>query len=106
MLLECDAFVVAVGDAGADFGGGLALPGHAISVDAFFGAGGALGAVQALKAAAQAGVAEGAIAAAVAGQLIKDVPDFCGLLVDMNLPGILEVRACELSTRKAWAAAR
>jgi len=83
------------GDAGANLGRGLAEPGLLVGVKAFLRAGGALGAVQSLKATAQAGVAQRAVAAAVAGELISDVADLGNLLVDMHLPGITEVVAAE-----------
>ncbi len=54
----------------------------------------------ALIATAQAGVAQGAIAPAIAGELVEYVSDFGGLLVNVNLPRILEVFARELSARK------
>ncbi len=91
LLFEVDALVLMAGDAGADLSGGLAGLGQAIGVEGFLSAGGALGSMQALVAATQAGVAQGAIAAAVAGQLIDDIANFDCLLIDVDLPGIAEV---------------
>ena len=45
-----------------------------------------------LIATAQAGVAEGAIAAAVAGKLVEHAADLDRLLVGVDLPRITEVR--------------
>jgi hypothetical protein len=78
----------------------LAKLGLLVSKEALFGAGGTLSAVQALKTTAQAGMAQGAVAAAIAGKLIGHAGDFGHLLVDMDLPGIAEVFAGELVTGK------
>jgi hypothetical protein len=67
---------------------------------AFFGAGGALGAMQALETTAQAGVAQGAVAAAVAGKLIDNAADFGHLLIDVLLPVVLEVVPGQLVSGK------
>src|SRR3569833_126361 len=98
LLFEGDLLVGVLGDAGADLGWGFAGLGHCIGVEGFLRACGALGTVVALVAATQAGVAAGAISPAVAGKLVDDVPDLGGLLVDVHLPGVLEVLAGELRT--------
>jgi hypothetical protein len=96
LLFEVDRFVLVAGDAGADLGGRFAQPGLLVGVEALLGAGGAFSAVERLKATAQAGVAQRAIAAAVAGQLVGHAADFGNVLVDMHLPGITEVGTGEL----------
>jgi len=62
-------------DAGANLRGRPASLGLVVGVEAFLGAGGALGGVRRLVATVQAGVAQGAVAAAVAGQLINNAGD-------------------------------
>ena len=74
------------GDGGADLGGRFAQLGLLVCEETFLGAGGALGAVLALKTAAQAGMAQGAVATAVAGELIGDTADFGYLIVNVPLP--------------------
>ena len=96
LLFEVDALVLMAGDACTDFSGGLTGLGQAIGVEGFLSAGGALGSMQALVAATETGVAQGAIATAVAGQLIDDIANFDCLLVDVDLPGIAEVLSGEL----------
>ena len=85
------------GDGCADLGWGFAQPGLLVGVEAFLGAGGALGAVESLEAAAQAGVAESAVATAVAGKLVGHAGNFGHLLVDVDLPWVTEVFACKLA---------
>ena len=68
--------VLVARDAGADLRGRFAELGLLVCEEAFLGAGGALGAVQPFKATAQAGVAQGAVAAAVAGQLVGHAAHF------------------------------
>ena len=85
------------GDAGANLCRGLAELGLRIGIERFLSAGGALGAVRILIATAQAGMAQGAVATAVSGKLVEDVADLDRLLVDMDLPGILEVLSSELA---------
>ena len=87
-------------DAGANLRGRPGGLGFVVGVKAFLGAGRALGAVQVFIATVQAGVAEGAIAAAVAGQLIDDAGNLRGQLVDANLPVVAEVRARQLGAVK------
>jgi hypothetical protein len=91
LLLEIDVLVDVLGDTGADLGGSLAGLGHGVSIEGLLRAGGALGAVQTLITTAQAGVAESAVATAVAGELVNHVTYFGGLLIDVHLPGIAEV---------------
>ena len=62
MFFEIDLLVGVLGDAGADLGGGFSGLGHSVGVEGFLRARGALCAVIALVAAAQAGVSEGAVA--------------------------------------------
>ena len=93
LLFEIDGFVVVASDSGANLCGRIAQLSEAIGVEGLFGAGGTLGAVQALVATAQAGVAESAVASAVAGQLVEHVADSSGLLIDVHLPRIAEVLA-------------
>ena len=95
LLLEVDALEGMVFDGVADLCWGLAEPGLLIGVEGFLGAGGALGAVVALKAATQAGVSEGAIATAITGELVEHAADFGGLLVDVHLPWVAETLAGE-----------
>ncbi len=71
-----------------------------VGEEGLLGAGGALGAVQPLIATAQAGVAQGAVAAAVAGKLVEHVAHLGRLLVDVHLPGIAEVLAGQLRARQ------
>jgi hypothetical protein len=93
LLFEVDTLEFVALDGSADLGRRFAQFGLLVGEEAFFGAGGALRAVQALKAAAQAGMAKSTVAPAVAGELVEDVPDAGGLLVDVHLPGVLEVFA-------------
>ena len=44
--------------------------------------------MQPFEATAQAGMAEGAVAAAIAGQLVDDAADLRDLLIDVQLPRI------------------
>ena len=91
LLVEVDGLVFVAGDGFADLGWVFAEFGLLVGEEALLGASGALGAVQAFKAAAQAGVAEGAVAAAVAGELVGDAGDFSYVLIDVDLPGVAEV---------------
>ena len=93
-------------DGVANLGHGLAqleLPG---GEEGLFGAGRALGTVQPLVATAQAGVAQRAVAAAVAGKLVEHVAHPGRLLVDVHLPGIAEVLAGQLAPQTESAAVR
>ncbi len=54
----------------------------------------------ALKAAAQAGVSQRAVAAAVARELIRHVSDLGYLLINVDLPGVAEILARQLSSGK------
>ena len=47
-------------------------------------------------------MAKGTVATAVARKLVYDVADLGGLLIDVDLPGILEVLAAELCAREDW----
>src|SRR5580704_10146085 len=93
LLFEIDLLVRVLSDAGADLGRRLSGLGHCVSVESLLRAGGALRPVVALEATAQAGVSQGAVAAAVAGKLVEHIPDLRGLLIDVHLPGIAEVFA-------------
>src|SRR5215469_5371361 len=97
LLFEVDGLVRVVGDALADLGGGLAKLRLLVGVEAFLGAGRALGAVQRLETAAEAGMAQGFVAAAVAGKLVGDAGDPGHLLVDVRLPRVAGVVASELA---------
>jgi hypothetical protein len=94
--VEIDRFVLAALDAGADLSGRPALLRLLVRVEAFLGAGGARGSVQAFKATAQAGMAQGAVAAAVAGELVSDAAHLGDLLIYVALPGILKAGSGEL----------
>src|SRR5208283_4319151 len=96
LLFEVDLFVLVASDAGADLGGRPSGLGLEIGVEAFGGADVALGAVDGLVAAMQAGVAEGPVAAAVARQLINDARDLRRQLIGAHLPVVAEVRSLEL----------
>ena len=90
-LFQIDLLVLVPGNGGADLRRLLAELGLLIGEEAFLGAGGALGPVQTFKTAAQAGVAQGPIAAAVAGKLVDHAADLSHLLINVLLPGISEV---------------
>jgi len=100
LFFEVDRLEFVAGDALANLGRGLACFVLREGIEGFFGAGGTFRAVQTFIATAQAGVAESAIAAAVAGELVEQVADLRSLLIDMPLPGILEVLAGELCAGK------
>ena len=87
-------------DAGANLRGRPAGLGFVVGVEAFLGAGGTLGSVRIFIATVQAGVAERAIAATVAGQLIDDAGNLCCQLINAGLPVVLEVRARQLRSVK------
>ena len=91
MPLEINTLELVPVDCFANLGRGLSEFGLLIGEEPLFGAGRALGAVEPFKAAAEAGMAESAIAVAIARQLVEDVSDLRGLLVDMDLPGEAEV---------------
>jgi hypothetical protein len=96
LLFEVDLLVRVLRNSSADLGGSLAGLGHGVGVERLLRACGALGAVVALVAAAQARVAKRPVAAAIARKLVYNAADLCGLLVDVHLPGVLEVLAGEL----------
>ena len=100
LVFEDDGLVFVAGDCGADLGWGFAEFGLLGGEEAFLGAGGALRAVEGLKATAKAGMAEGPVTAAVAGELIDDVAHFGGLLVDVDLPWVAEVFAGQFGARE------
>ena len=100
LLLQIDLFVSVLGDAGANLGRSLACLGHGKGIERLLGARGALGAMQTFVAAAQAGVAESSIAAAVARKLVKHVSDLGRLLINVHLPWIAEVFASQLRARQ------
>ncbi len=72
---QVDLLVLVPGDGRANLRRLLAKLGLLVGEESFLGAGRALGSVQTLKAAAQAGVPKRAIAAAVAGQLVNHAAD-------------------------------
>src|SRR5208283_1506075 len=96
LLVEIDAFVLMARNAGADLRGSPSLLCFLIGVKAFLGAGGTLSTVCSLVAAAQAGVAQGAVAAAIARQLVDHVTNLGRQQIGMHLPGVAEVLACQL----------
>jgi len=87
-------------DTGANLRGRPSCLGFVVGVKTFLGTGRALRGVHVFIATVQAGVAERAIAAAVAGQLIDDAGNLRGQLVDANLPVVAEVRARQLRSVK------
>ena len=99
-LAQVDGLVLMAGDAGANLRRRPAGLGFVIGVETFSGADVAFGGVRCLVATMQAGVSEGAIAAAVARELVDDAGDLRGQLIDANLPVIAEVRARQLSSVK------
>ena len=72
LFIEVDGFVLVAGDAGANLRGRPAGLGLVVSVEAFSGTNVALGGVGVFVATVQAGVAKGAVAAAVAWELVDD----------------------------------
>ena len=97
LLVEINRFVLVAGDAGANLRGGPSGLGFVVGVEAFLGAGGALGAVGVFIATVQAGVSERAIATAVARKLIDDTTGLGRQLVHPHLPVIAEIRPGQLS---------
>jgi hypothetical protein len=91
LVLEVDLLVIVALYAGADLSGGFAEPGLLVSIHAFLGAGRALGTVRCLKTAAQAGVTQSTVAAAVARQLVKNAADLSSFLIGVLLPWVLEL---------------
>lgn len=100
LLLEIDLFVGVLCDAGTDLCGRLSGLGHGVGVEGFLRAGGALRTVQTLVATAQAGMSQGPVASAIAGELIEHVTDFPGLLVDVDLPGVAEILTGQFRARQ------
>ena len=90
LLFQIDRLIRMGCNSGADLHGGLTEPGLLVGIDAFLGAGGALRSVEGFKAAAQAGVAEVAVAAAIAWELVNYVAYLSRILIDMDLPRIAE----------------
>ena len=95
MLFKVDLQVLVPCNGGADLRRRLAEFGLLVGKEAFLGAGGTFGSMQPLEATPQAGMAQGQIAAAVAGKLVNHVADLGYLLVDVPLPGIAEIRPRE-----------
>ena len=85
MAFEGNALVLVMLDRDPNLRRRFAQLGLLISKEAFLGAGGAFCPVQALKAAAQAGVSQRAITAAVAGELISNAGHFGHLLINVPL---------------------
>ncbi len=83
--------IVAAFNAGANLCRRPAFASHAIGVIPFFGAGAAFGAMQVLKTTAQAGMADGPVAATIAGQLVEDIGDLGRICIDLRLPRQLEI---------------
>jgi len=95
-LFEIDGFVFVSRDAGANLRGGPSLLRLLVGVEAFLSAGGALGGVRGFIATVQAGVAQGAIAAAIAWELVDDARDLGRELIGVHLPRVAEVRSRQL----------
>ena len=96
-LGEVDGFVFVAGDAGADLRGRPTGLGFVVSVEALCSADVALGGMRRLIATVQTGVAQGAVAAAIARQLINDAGDLDRELIGAHLPVVAEVGTLELS---------
>ena len=58
--------------------------------------------MQTFKAAPQAGMAKSFIAAAIAGKLVEDIRNLGSVLVDVSLPGIPKVLACQFGATENW----
>src|ERR1035437_10339010 len=100
LLLQIDALVLVADNGGANLRGSLAQLGLLVSKEAFLGAVGTLRAVRGLIATVQAGVAQGAVATAIAGKLIDHAADLDRLLITVDLPWIAEVFAGEFLAGK------
>ncbi len=98
--IQVDLLPIAAFDAGADPCWSPAFARHLIGVIALFSAGPTFGAMQILETTAEAGVSDGPVAAAIAGQLIQDAGDLGCILVDLHLPRQLEVRSSQLFPAK------
>jgi len=94
-LLPMSAF-----DAGTNLTRRPSLARHLIRIKAFFSACAAFGAVQTLKATAQAVMAQCQVAAAIAGKLVENSWNFCGVLIDLYLPGQLKIGPGQLFAMK------
>jgi hypothetical protein len=90
LFFEIDGLVFVAANGFANLRRRLAEFGLLVGKDAFFCACGALGAVHPFEATAQAGVAQGAVATAIAGELVGHAADFGHILVDMLLPVVGE----------------
>jgi hypothetical protein len=100
--VEVNRLVLAPRNGSSNLRRRFAQLGLLVSKQALFGAGGALGAVQAFKAAPQAGMTQSAVTAAVAGQLVENVAHLGCILVDVHLPGIAEVISSQFGAGKNW----
>ena len=100
LVFQVDGLVFVAVDGLADLGRRLAELGLLVSEQPFFGAGGALSAVQSLETTAQTRMTQGTVASAIAGELIRHVADFRHILIDVNLPRVPEVLASELVVGK------
>jgi hypothetical protein len=99
LLLEVDALVLMPRDSRANLLGRLSQLRLLVGVEAFLGAGRALGPVQRFEAAPQAGVAQGTVAAAVARELVDHTAHLGHLLIHVDLPGKAEILAGQLVSR-------
>src|SRR5579863_1695384 len=96
LLFEVDAFIFVTANCLANLRGSLAQLCLLVGKEAFFGAGGTLRPVHRFKATTQAGMAQGAVATAVARQLINHAAHLGDLLINVDLPGITEIIPREL----------
>ena len=96
LLVEVDALVLMAGDGRANLGRGLAQLSSAGRRKSPLWRRWSTRCRAPLVATAQAGVAQGAVATAVAGKLIDHAADLGCQLVDVDLPGIAEVFSCQL----------
>ena len=94
--IQVDLLPVAAFNSGANLVRSPAFARHLIRVIAFFGAGSAFGAMQVFKTTAQTGMADGPVAATIAGQLIQDTGNLGSILIDLHLPGQLKIDAGQL----------
>ena len=91
LLLQIDALVLMTCNCAANLCRIVSQPGLLVCEDALFGANGARSGVQRFVATPQTGVSDLTVAAAVARQLVEDIPHLGRLLVGVDLPRIAEV---------------
>ncbi len=96
LLLQINTLVFVADDGGANLRGSFAQLCQLVGEEVLLGAVGTLSRVRGLIATVQAGVAQGAVAAAVAGKLVDHTADLDCLLMAMHLPRVAEMLAGEL----------